>query len=204
MKKIFAYSILFLFSFLFLFSCKTEDDPTNDNPNVYSQELNNTLKSFYTPPPIGTSFEGIFSYSFDQAPLNIYCGILLNLNWYDPTDTHGIYWYFNNGVGDVLTDNNGFVKAFDSGIKIDSTLTGTWTYNAKISLDYVVNPSANKGNLAGQGDKYIVFRAFDPDRPQLKFYGWFRATVSENGRNVTVHSIGYQTLSNTSLRTGEL
>lgn len=203
MKKILHLNSIILFAVIFLFSCKSEDDPTNDNPNVYSETVDSTLKSFY---PISPSipFENIYDYSFYRAPLNIYCGLILILQWSPPVESHGIYWHFNNGDGDVLSDNNGFIKAFDSGVKIDSTLSGNWNADGKLSLDYVNNPTGNRGNLAGKGDKYIVFRALDASVPQLKYYGWLRVTISENGRNVIVHSIGFQTIPNTSLRTGEL
>lgn len=204
MKKIVSISCIILLSFVLIFSCKKEDDPTNDNPDVQSIAIDSTLKSFYTTPPVGTSFESIFYYSFNQAPLNINNTIFLNLYWYAPVESYGIYWHFNNSIGDVLCDDNGFVKGFDSGIKIDSTLAGTWRPDAALSLDYVANPTANKGNLAGQGDKYIVFRAFEYDAEQLKYYGWLRVTVSDNGRDIKVHSLGYQKNANTSLKTGEL
>ena len=182
-------------------SCKTEEDPTNDNPDVLSLQIDSTLKPFF--PNTTDGFETIFNYNFPFAinPFSI------NLYWYDPEEKHGIYWHFNNNDGDVLTDANGFAKAFDSGVTIDSTMAGTWSGNSAdgiLSYDYVANPAANKGNLAGQGDKYIAFRAINDVSPHLKYYGWLRVKVSENGRQAEIISIGFQKNPNTSLRTGEL
>lgn len=192
--------LLFVCASVFLaISCKNESDPTNDNPDVTSVQIDSTLKSFFV--NSAPNYESVFIQSFTNAqPFSI------NLSWYDPTESHGIYLHFNNNKGDALIDANGFIKSFDSGVKIDSTLSGIWSDNVdgRFSLDYVVNPSANKGNLAGQGDKYIVFRAFSDALPQLKYYGWLRVNVSANGRDVEVISIGFQKNANTSLRTGEL
>jgi hypothetical protein len=192
-------SMVLLFS-----SCKVEDDPTNDNPDVTSVQVDSTLKSFYANSVSG--FEGIYGYNFNSSPLFTDCVLLIDLYWYDPASSHGIYLHFNNSVGDVLTDDNGFIKSFDSGVKIDSTLVGTWSGNDDgiFSYDYIVNPLANKGNLAGQGDKYIVFRVFSGTLPQQKFYGWMRVSVTANGRTLKVIAIGFQNNANTSLRTGEL
>ncbi|MCB0506884.1 MAG: hypothetical protein KDD21_01165 [Bacteroidetes bacterium] len=198
------FATILCWAFLFV-ACKKETTPDNDNPDVYSVDIDSTLKSFYPKPTPTTNFEGIYAYGFDSNPLNIYCALILNLNWYDPASTYGIYWHFNNGDGNVLRDANGFIQGFDSGVKIDSTLAGDWTNSdGCLAIDYVANPSANKGNLAGKGDKYIVFRAFEYTNPALKYYGWLRVTVSANGRDVVVHSIGFQKNPNTSLKTGEL
>lgn len=203
-KLFFIVSSIILVSVFF--SCKKEEDPTNDNPDVYSNTVDTTLKSFYLKPTPSSTFENIYYWDFSTPPLSIYCGFAINIYWYDPAASHGIYLHFNNSIGDVLLDANGFVKGFNSGITIDSTLTGSWSSltDGILSLDYVINPSANKGNLAGQGDKYIVFRAFDEVMPQLKYYGWLRVNVSANGREVKVLSIGFQKNPNTSLKTGEL
>ena len=187
-------------------SCKVEDDPTNDNPDVTSVAIDTTLKSFYVKPTPSSTFEGIYAYDFNTSPLFIYSTLIINFYWYDPVAEHGIYLHFNNSIGDALMDENGFLKAFDSGVKIDSTLAGTWSgYDDGVfSYDYIANPSANKGNLAGQGDKYIVFRAYDGGAPQNKHYGWLRVNVAANGRDIKVLSIGFQKNANMSLRTGEL
>ncbi len=203
MKKSILFS-LFALVVLTFSSCKVEDDPTNDNPNVTSVQVDSTLKSFYANSTPG--LEGIYGYDFSSSPLFTDCVLLINLYWYNPASSNGIYLHFNNSKGDVLTDNNGFIKSFDSGVKIDSTLAGTWSgYNDGVfSYDYIANPSANKGNLAGQGDKYIVFRAFSGALPQQKYYGWMRVSVTANGRTLKVIAIGFQNNANTSLRTGEL
>jgi hypothetical protein len=200
LKSLFV--LLVYSSIFFTISCKSEEDPTNDNPDVISVQVDTVLKSFYPKPSPSATFEQIYRYNFSV----VNCSFDINLNWPDPAETHGIYMHFNNSVGDALTDASGFIKSFNSGIKIDSTLAGYWTgfTDGKISLDYVSNPLANKGNLAGQGDKYIVFRAFSDVLPYLKYYGWLRVSVSANGRDVKVISIGYQRNANTSLRTGEL
>ena len=199
MKKI-IFLLFVCASVFFITSCKNEEDPTNDNPDVTSVQIDTTLKSFF--PNTAPNFEILFVQNFTNAqPFSI------NLSWYDPTESHGIYLHFNNSVGDVLIDANGFIKAFNSGIKIDSTLAGTWSglsLDGIFSLDYVAYPSANKGNLAGQGDKYIVFRALSDALPQQKYYGWLRVNVSATGRDLKVISIGFQKNANTSLRTGEL
>jgi len=195
------FVLLLCTSVLFISSCKNEEDPTNDNPDVISLQIDTTLKSFY--PAAGPGYEQMYTYNFT----NVDCSFDIDMYWYDPVESHGIYLHFNNNVGDVLLDANGFVKSFNSGIKIDSTLAGTWSGGSDdgiFSLDYVLNPAANKGNLAGQSDKYIVFRAFSDVLPYLKYYGWMRVSVSANGRDVKVISIGYQKNANTSLKTGEL
>lgn len=195
------FVLLLCTSVLFISSCKNEEDPTNDNPDVISLQIDTTLKSFY--PAAGPGYEQMYTYNFT----NVDCSFDIDMYWYDPVESHGIYLHFNNNVGDVLLDANGFVKSFNSGIKIDSTLAGTWSGGSDdgiFSLDYVLNPAANKGNLAGQSDKYIVFRAFSDVLPHLKYYGWMRVSVSANGRDVKVISIGYQKNANTSLKTGEL
>lgn len=201
MKKSFFFFFMIV-AILMVSSCKNEEDPTNDNPNVTSILVDSTLRSFYLKPSPGATFESIYAYTFP----NVNCNLSINIYWYDPASVHGIYLHFNNYAGDILTDANGFVKAFDSGATIDSTTAGTWSgfNDGKFSLDYVSNPSADKGNLAGKGDKYIVFRAFSDAEPQFKFYGWMRVTVSANGRDVKVIAIGFQKNSNTALRTGEL
>lgn len=201
MNKLFWISLLFASIFITV-ACNEENTPNIDNPNVESRQIDSTLKNFYLKPTPTSTFETIYNTSFLVAN----CSFDINLWWYDPAATNGIYLCFTNSVGDVLIDSNGFIKAFDSGIKIDSTLSGSWSgsQNGVFSYDYISNPSANKGNLAGQGDKYIVFRAFTQNEPQLKYYGWLRVQVSENGRSLKVISIGYQKNGNTSLYTGEL
>lgn len=191
-------TLLLIFS---IFSCKREDDPKLDNPDVLSENIDSTLNSFYPKPTPSSNFELIYRQNF--TGLN---GFDINLSWYDPSTIHGIYLHFNNNVGDVLIDSNGFIKSFDSGIRIDSTLSGNWSGldDGIIALDYVANPGANKGNLAGLGDKYIAFRAVNMSLPHLKYYGWLRLSVSANGREVKLFSIGYQKNPNTSLYTGEL
>lgn len=196
------FTLLILAVVLLTVSCKVEDDPTIDNPNVISQQTDTTLRSFYLKPSPSATFESIYSYNFTV----VNCSFDIDLYWYDPVETHGVYLHFSNSVGDVLTDAAGFIKAFDSGVNIDSTLAGSWSGGTDgiFAFDYVSNPSADKGNLAGMGDKYVVFRAFSSAEPSLKYYGWMRVRVSENGRSVSVISIGYQKDANTGLRTGEL
>ncbi len=195
-----SYLFFFVIAAVFVFNgCSIDEDPTNDNPDVSSIQIDSTLKSFF--PNTAPNFEIVFVQNFTNAQ-----AFTINFSWFDPTDSHGIYLDFNNNIGDALVDANGFIKSFDSGVKIDSTLAGTWSDNVdgRFSLDYVANPSANKGNLAGQGDKYIIFRAFSDALPQLKYYGWLRVNVSANGRELKVISIGFQKNANTNLRTGEL
>jgi len=200
MKKIFGTSIVLLFTLL-LFSCKQEEVVSLDNPNVASVNMDTTLKSYYPKPTPSSTFESLFGYNFP----NVNCQFSINMSWYDPESSHGIYAHFNNSVGDFLIDDAGFIKTFNSGVKIDSTLAGNWSGNVdgRISYDYILNPSANKGNLAGQGDKYIIFRAFSEMIPTLKYYGYVRIRVSENGRDVKVISLAYQQNPNTSFITGE-
>ncbi|HNA39499.1 MAG TPA: hypothetical protein PLR84_08320 [Chitinophagales bacterium] len=197
MFRLFQLSILSIV-FILHFSCTKVEDPTNDNPDVVSVQIDSTLSSFY--PAAGPGFESIFSFTIPNTT-----SFDIDLYWY-PTTPHGIYLHFNNLNGDVLIDNNGCILAFDSGIKIDSTLAGNWsdTTDGAFAYDYVSNPSANKGNLAGKGDKYIVFRTFSNIEPHLKYYAWMRVRVSENGRSVQVLSIAYQKNPNICLRTGEL
>lgn len=201
MKKYLILSFAAVVVF-FISSCKADKDPDIDNPDVESKQIDAALKSFYLKPTPSSTFEQIYSYNFP----NVSCGFDIDIDWYDPDTSHGIYMHFNNNVGDVLLDANGFIKSFDSAVKIDSTLAGTWSgpNDGIFSLDYVSNPSVNKGNLAGQGDKYIVFRAFSYASPQLKYYGWLRVTVSANGRDVKVMSIGFQKNPNSGLKTGDL
>lgn len=199
MKKL-LFFLLVCASIFFITSCKNETDPSNDNPDVTSLQIDSTLKSFF--PVAGPDFDIIYSFNFP----NVNCAFDIDLGWFSDASQDGIYLHFNNSIGDVLIDANGFIKSFNSGVQIDSTLAGTWSENidGKFSLDYIAQPSSNKGNLAGQGDKYIVFRAFSDALAQLKYYGWMRVNVSANGREVKVISIGFQKNANTSLRTGEL
>lgn len=201
-NKLLHTALLLLSAVSILISCKKETVKGIDNPDVESATIDSTLKSFYPKPNISATFEGIYSYAFPNA-VN---GFAINLYWYDPAATHGIYLHFNNNIGDVLVDNDGFILGFDSGIQIDSTTAGKWSNGADgiFSFDYVVNPSTNKGNLAGKGDKYILFRAYSDSAPQEKYYGWVRVTVSANGRNLEIHAIGYQKNPNTALLTGEI
>lgn len=200
MKKLFQISI-FIFAVSAIFSCKQEEGPSLDNPNVISTQIDSTLKNYYPKPSPASTFENIFTTSFPNDAESF----SMNMNWYDPVETNGIYLHFNNTVGDFLLDEKGFVKSFDSGVKIDSTLAGTWSGNQNgiISYDYVLYPAADKGNLAGQGDKYIIFRAFSYDLPTLKYYGNLRLSVSANGREVKIVSIAYQKNPNSSFVTGE-
>jgi hypothetical protein len=205
MKKLILFFVFAAIVLQFT-SCKVEDDPTNDNPDVTSVVIDTTLKSFYVKPTPSSTFESIYAFDFSTSPLFINSILFINLNWNDAVEEHGIYLNFTTTTGDALIDGNGFLKAFDSGVKIDSTLAGTWSgYDDGVfSYDYIANPSANKGNLAGQGDKYIVFRAYDGGSPQNKYYGWLRVNVAANGRDIKVLSIGFQKNANMSLRTGEL
>lgn len=200
MKKLFQISIVILFVSI-LASCKQEDVVTLDNPDVNSQQIDTTLKSYYPKPSASSTEEVMYSYRFP----NVNCNFSINMNWENLVATHGVYLSFNDSIGDVLIDVNGFVKSFDSGIKIDSTLAGTWSGNIDgiISNDYILYPAADKGNLAGQGDKYIVFRAFSDMLPALKYYGYLRLRVSADGRDVKIISIAYQKNPNTSFVTGE-
>ncbi|MBK9330407.1 MAG: hypothetical protein IPM95_14160 [Sphingobacteriales bacterium] len=197
----------FIFSCICLFiSCAKTDDPGIDDPDVYSVQVDSTLKSFYTGPD--NTYEAIFGWDFNQFPLNLDCTMFIDLYWYGSTSIHGIYIHFNNLDGDVLMDNNGFVKAFDSGVTIDSTTAGTWSgpNDAVVAYDYVSHPSADSGNLAGKGDKYIAFSAHTGNAAtsHLKHYGWMRVQVSGTGRVMKVLAIGFQKKSNTSLYTGEI
>ncbi len=200
MKKILNIFVFVLVSVI-MFSCKEENIVSLDNQEVASQDFDTTLKSYYPKPSASSTFESIYDYSFS----NVVCGFSISMQWFNSSDSDGVYLHFNNSVGDVLIDANGFVKSFDSGIKIDSTLSGTWSgyKDGRLSYDYALYPSANKGNLAGQGDKYIIFRAFSYSLPALKYYGYLRLRVSENGRDVKIISIAYQKNPNTSFTTGE-
>ena len=200
MKKLFQISIIILFISVFS-SCKQEDDPTLDNPSVVSIQIDSTLKSYYPKPSPSSTSESIFNTSFANG-VN---GFDINMDWNGPAAANGLYLHFNNFVGDVLLDDNGFIKSFNSGIKIDSTLAGTWSENIDgiISFDYIFNPSANKGNLAGQGDKYIIFRAFSEMLPAYKYYGNLRLRVSADGRDVKIIAIAYHKNPNVGFVTGE-
>ncbi len=208
MKRI-LFTGLIITCISFLFSCSKADDPGIDNENVYSVTIDSSLKSFYPKPTPSSMEESIFAWSFNQFPLSINCSMLFKLYWYgDDASIHGIYTHFNDLNGDVLMDSNGFVKAFDSGVTIDSTTAGTWSgpNDAVVAYDYINHPTADSGNLAGKGDKYIVFSAHTGDAAtaHLKHYGWIRVRVSGSGRELKVLSIGFQKKANTSLYTGEL
>jgi hypothetical protein len=201
MKKI-THLILVAIVSTLLFSCKQEDVVTLDNPNVVSVQLDSTLGSYYPKPTATlTNFKNMYSYEFP----NLDCMFSINMNWFNTSDSDGVCFHFNNTIGDVLVDGNGFVKSFNSGVKIDSTLSGTWSGygDGRLSYDYALYPSANKGNLAGQGDKYIIFRAFSGALPALKYYGYVRLSVSANGRDLKIINIAYQKNPNTSFTTGE-
>lgn len=92
------FILLVCSSLFFAVSCKNEEDPTNDNPDVTSVQIDTTLKSFY--PAAGPGFEQIYTYNFT----NVNCSFDIDIDWYDPVTSHGIYLHFNNNVGDVLLD----------------------------------------------------------------------------------------------------
>jgi hypothetical protein len=201
MKKI-KLSICIILFLGCLSSCKQENEVSLDNPNVASVQLDTTLGSYYPKPSSATTnFKNMYSYVFN----NVDASFSINMYWPDSVALNGIYLHFNNNIGDILIDNNGFVKTFDSGVKIDSTLSGNWSgsNDGVLSYDYVLYPFANKGNLAGQGDKYIIFRAFSATLPALKYYGYVRLSISANGREVKIINIAYQKNPNTSFTTGE-
>ncbi len=191
-----------------LLSCKKENELIIDNPNIFSVQIDSSLRSFYPQPDTSSTSATIYNWNFNQDPLNIASSFTLFINWNTSPAYHGIYLHFNNQDGDILLDNDGFVKAFDSGITLDSTLAGNWSgiNDGIISYDYIAHPDAIKGNLAGKGDKYIAFRAhsINPATAHFKHYGWMRIEVSANGRAVKIIAIGFQKIPNTSLYTGEL
>ena len=207
MKRI-LFAGLIINCITFLFSCSKADDPGIDNADVYSVTIDSSLKSFYPKPTPSSSEEQIFKWNFNQFPLSITCAMVFKIYWYGDASIHGIYIHFDELDGDVLMDADGFVKAFDSGVTIDSTTAGTWSgpNDAVVAYDYINHPSADSGNLAGKGDKYIVFSAHTGDvaTAHLKHYGWMRVQVSASGREVKVLSVGFQKKANTSLYTGEL
>ena len=183
MKK--THYILFIVLFLgIMTSCKQEDTPSLDNPNVVSVGIDTVLKNYYPRPSVSADSEIIFRTSFANGAN----GFEINMNWFSDASQDGIYLHFINNVGDVLMDANGFIKSFDSGIKIDSALNGIWSsnVNGRISYDYILYPSGNKGNLAGQGDKYIIFRSFSDLLPALKYYGYLRLKISADGRETKI------------------
>ena len=97
-----------------IISCKVDEDPDIDNPNVESKQIDSTLKSFYPKPSPSSTFEQIYTYNFSVVS----CAFDIDLYWYDPTSSHGIYLHFDNSIGDALIDANGFIKSFDTGVKI--------------------------------------------------------------------------------------
>ena len=200
MKKLHSFLLLVIFIGLTI-SCKQEDTPSLNNPNVVSFQLDTVLKNYYPRPSVSADSEILFRTSFANGAN----GFEINMNWFGDASQDGIYMHFNNNVGDVLIDANGFIKSFDSGIKIDSALNGIWSGNmdGRIAYDYILYPSANKGNLAGQGDKYIIFRVFSDLLPAFKYYGYMRIKISADGRETKIISVAYQKNPNTGFLTGE-
>lgn len=207
MQKLF-FTGLIISCITILSSCSKADDPGIDNENVYSVTIDSSLKSFYPKPTPSSTEEPIFRWDFNQFPLSINSAMVFKIYWYGDAPIHGIYINFDGLDGDVMLDDNGFVKAFDSGVTIDSTTAGTWSgpNDGVVAYDYIAHPSADSGNLAGKGDKYIVFSAHTGDAAtsHLKHYGWMRVQVSGSGREVKILSMGFQKKANTSLYTGEL
>ena len=102
----------------------------------------------------------------------------------------------------IVLDENGYTKAMNAGVSIDST-SSDWSVYSSIANDYVANPLLPKGNLAGNGDKYVGFRVYEGGKAYNKYYGWAKINVTTNGRTVKIIEYAFSKLPNVAIKTGE-
>jgi hypothetical protein len=175
-------------------ACKKEKTAAL-NPNIEYHKVDTTLKSFYPQPTPSDRFEYVGYLPFDAKDL----GVSVVISWESTPDD--IEFYVNNTDGQTL-DENGYTKAMNAGVSIDST-SSDWSVYSSIANDYVANPLLPKGNLAGNGDKYVGFRVYEGGKAYNKYYGWAKINVTTNGRTVKIIEYAFSKLPNVAIKTGE-
>lgn len=193
MKKNKMTAGILLLLFFSIVSCKKET-AEKLNPNIEYHKVDTTLKSFYPQPTPSDRFEYIGYIPFEAKDL----GVSILISW--ESDPESIQFYVNNANGETL-DENGYTKAMNANISIDST-SASWSTYSDISNDYVANPTLPKGNLAGNGDKYVGFRIWKGSLPNEKYYGWAKINVSANGRTVKIVEYAFNKVANAAIKTG--
>lgn len=196
MKNTKSIAAIFLIAIIVSFSTSCKKDKTETlNPNIEYHKVDATLKSFFPQPTPDDRFEYIGNLAFYTKDL----GVSIVISWEDDPDN--IAFYVNNSDGQIL-DENGYTKAMNENESIDST-SGNWSLNSIISNDYVANPELPKGNLAGNGDKYVGFRVYTDNAHNEKYNGWAKINVSTNGRTVKIIEYAFSKLPNVTIKTGE-
>lgn len=205
MKKIKKTAVFFLMASIFILSaCKKDKKETDvDDPNINVEMTNKTLDTYVPQPTPNDRFRYTYSLDFDKDPLKIDCSLGFVMSW--ERNPNGYYLHFNNSVGQLLVNSNGFAKAFDKGATIDGSLSG-WNSDGALAYDYVNAPNADKGELAGKGDKYFAVKLIDgrsSSGQNSPYYGWVKVNVAANGRDVKVLEVGFQTTAGKALKTGD-
>ncbi|MFN8260909.1 MAG: hypothetical protein U0X41_08265 [Chitinophagales bacterium] len=183
-----------LLVFIGIVSCK-KDTTEKLNPNIEYHKVDTTLKSFFPQPTLSDRFEYVGYIPFEAKGL----AVSVVISW--ESDPDDIQFYVNNADGETL-DENGYTKAMNAGITVDST-SENWSTYSTISNDYVANPSLPKGNLAGKGDKYVGFRVYPDSSPNEKYNGWAKINVTANGRTVKIIEYAFNKIANKAIKTGE-
>jgi len=194
MKNIKIITSIILFVFIGIASCK-KDDTEKLNPNIEYHKVDTTLKSFFPQPTLSDRFEYVGYIPFEAKGLAVSDVI----SW--ESDPDDIQFYVNNADGETL-DENGYTKAMNAGVTVDST-SESWRTYSSISNDYVANPGLPKGNLAGNGDKYVGFRLYEGGAENQKYYGWAKINVTANGRTIKIIEYAFSKIANVAIKTGE-
>lgn len=194
MKKSITIGGTILFLLISIASCKKET-AEKLNPNIEYHKVDTTLKSFFPQPSPSDRFEYIGYIPFEAKGL----AVSVVISW--ESDPDNIQFYVNGTRGETLNEN-GYTKAMNANVSIDSTST-TWVTYSSISNDYVANPGLPKGNLAGNGDKYVGFRVYDGSTPNEKYNGWAKVNVTANGRTIKIIEYAFSKIANATIKTGE-
>jgi hypothetical protein len=194
MKNTNFITSFFLLVFIGIASCK-KDDSEKLNPNIEYHKVDTTLKSFFPQPTLSDRFEYVGYIPFEEKGL----AVSVVISW--ESDPDDIEFYVSGTRGETL-DENGYTKAMNAGVTIDST-SESWSTYSTIANDYVANPSLPKGNLAGNGDKYVGFRVYPDSSPNEKYNGWAKINVTANGRTVKIIEYAFNKIANEAIKTGE-
>ena len=205
MKTIKKATVFCLMTLTFLISaCKKDKKEIEvDDPSISVEVVNKTLDTFVPQPTPTDRFRYTHSIDFDKDPLKISCSLGFVMSW--ENGPHGYYLHFNNSVGQLLVNAKGLARAFDKGTTIDGSLTG-WNSDGALAYDYVKEPNADKGELAGKGDKYFAIKLINgrsSTGQNTPYYGWVKVNVAANGRDVKVLEVGFQTTAGKALKTGD-
>lgn len=202
MKQLNILAVLFLTALMTLAmgACSKHKTPA-PKMHIQHRDFNENLKT-YTP-QVGTErFEYSFWIDYEELPTKLDCSLGFLMSW--ERVPNGYYVHFNNDVGTFLSNEKGQAIAFESGETIGDNTAGSWNSTVAISYDYVLNPSLNKGELAGKGDKYIAVKIWDGATEGTSYYyGWIKLNVSADGRDIKILSEAVQLDAGKSLKAGE-